>query len=268
MPAKQKDTILAGGEASKVILRSFGPKKVVIKSAKYGDVGMEAAALKILHSHGVPVPRPLRLSGRTLSMEYILGKNAQEVEMTPLVIRKIAKAIRKMHSVREDVVGKLNTPSQNTLENWRHFLEQKMERGLVKLNKKGFLSHKEAALLKARFAVLARKGIRSFTPTIVHSDLHLDNIRITPKGKAFLIDFENPFWGDGLYDLAPFHYFHPSLYRALRKAYSSTSFPREREALRLYLFLHAIDIGSFYADIGGKKQVEKALNTARSGRVS
>jgi Ser/Thr protein kinase RdoA (MazF antagonist) len=268
MSARIIDTPLAGGEASKVILRSYGSKKTIIKSSIYGDIKAEAVVLRILRSRGVSVPRPLRVRNGILYMEYVPGRNAQEVKITSSVIKNIAKVVKKMHSVHNDVVGRLDAPSGNTPENWIRLLEGKVGRGIKNLSKHGFLNRKEATALGNRFGALAKRGCRTFRPTIVHSDLHLDNIRITPSGKIFILDFENPFWGDGLYDMAPFKYFHPSLYPAFRKAYSPVSFAREKKAIRLYLFVHAIDIGSFYANIGNKEQVARALRTARSGRVA
>jgi len=105
-------------------------------------------------------------------------------------------------------------------------------------------------------------GARSFTPSLVHDDLHLDNIRVTPDNKIFLIDFDGAFWGDALYDFAEFKYFHPKLYTKLRKLYSSNIFKNEKAAMELYSFHRALDLAAFFASKGKLAKAKKAISTA------
>lgn len=261
---KYTNIVLEGGEASKVILRSFSHGKTVIKTTEHGNIKKEAAILRLLAKNGVAVPRVRSVRGKNLFLEYIPGKNLSKVKINGAIIKKTAAAFRKMHSIKRRFIGKLDAPLKNTPENWTKFMNNRMKKELQRTVKHGFLGIKTAQQLEEKGYGLARKGIRPFKPTLVHSDLHLDNIRITPTGKIFLLDFENPFLGDELYDFAPLRYFHPSLYPKIRKSYSPELFANEKNAMRWYAFLHAIEIGTFYAGIGKRQEANKAFRVARA----
>ncbi|MEA2701650.1 MAG: Fructosamine kinase [Candidatus Parcubacteria bacterium] len=262
---KYSETFLVGGEASKVILRSYKHKKVVVKTSEYGDVRKEAAALKLLAKNGIAVPRVRSVRNKAIFMDYIPGTNPQGSNISKAtLLRNIAAAFNKLHTVRSNHLGELSKPLKNTSQNWIKFMHKRMKKGLQAMHALGFLNMKELKELERRAKELSDLGIRAFKPAIIHADLHLDNIRVTPEGEVFFLDFEGPFWGDELYDLAPFKYFHPKLYTKFRKAYSRHRFSHEKEAMCWYTFLHAIDIGAFDASIGKKKGVARALRIARS----
>src|SRR4030095_9723284 len=113
-----------------------------------------------------------------------------------------------------------------------------------------YISARERTKLEEKFTALAQDGTRSFTPTLVHGDLHLYNTRMTPRDTVVLLDFNDAFFGDPLFDFAPFKYFCPRLFPKFRKAYAARTFSREKEALRWYSLQQAIEAAAFYAGIG------------------
>lgn len=259
---KIMDTNLRGGEESLVTLRRLRDgKNIVIKIAS--NAKTEAMIMRLARKHGVPVPRIHELRGDKLYMEWIPGREPTESDANKKLIGQFAKIMRKLHSVNVSRIGDPSSPKANSPAAWKSFLKRRFETNLKILQSTKHADAKMRHALEKTFEALAREGIRPFKPSIVHGDLHLYNVRLSANGKLILFDFNNAFFGDPLYDFAPFKYFCPRHFTSLRKAYSKKIFPLEKDAFRFYFFLQTVDAAAFYAHIQYEKRAKHALRLLR-----
>lgn len=256
------DIRLRGGEESLVVFHRRRGANVVVKMTSGADV--EAAALRLADKQGVPVPRVHERRGSTLYLEWIPGKEPQESDANPRYLRRLASAVRALHGIRAPGIGNILAPKPYGDAAWKGYLKRRFDRSLRALERKRRISARDRARLEDAFSELAAAGLRSFEPTLVHGDLHLWNTRVTTGDQVVLLDFDDAFFGDPLFDLAPFRYFCPRLSARFRDAYAKRPFPGEKGALRWYSLVHAVEAAAFYADLGSAAHVRHALRVARS----
>ena len=254
---------LAGGESSSVILQKVGNKKFVLKHSVRNNLKREQIALKIAKKSGVFVPDVLACKDGNLQLEFIDGRNIKKSDLSDLFFKNLGIVLKQLHSIKVSKVGDLISPKQFSEKNWFNFLKARLSRGIKYLIRRNKITEVEGKKFlnywTARFRKLPK---RSFRPTLVHNDVHLDNILITKNGKLYLIDFEDSFYGDPLYDLIPFSDFHPRLFPKLKKYYNNKAVLSSgwQEWFEIYEFIHWVSLGSFYVDIGKQKNYHRYLS--------
>jgi aminoglycoside phosphotransferase (APT) family kinase protein len=256
------DIRLRGGEESAVLLHRIRGKNLVVKVAP--RLAIEAYVLRLAAKHRVPVPRVHKLLGNKLYLEWISGKEPTEEDANRSFMRQFTGAVRKLHAIPIRGVGNPLHPSTYTPHAWKVFLKRRFDQSLASLQKHQYIRDRTQASLENRWEEKATKGMRTFKPAIVHGDLHLYNARLMPNGRVILLDFNDAFYGDPLFDFAPFKYFCPSLFSKFRKAYSSRSLVGEKDALQWYSLQQAVEAAAFYAGINSPRHVRHALRLAKS----
>lgn len=182
--------------------------------------------------------------------------------------------MKKLHSFKVSTVGELTAPQKFSESAWFNFLKAKLSSRITYLVRAGKVSRKQGNdFLSCWLSQFCKLPRRSFQPTLVHNDLHLDNVIMTPTKKLFLIDFEDSFYGDPLYDLVTFSDFHPKLFPKLKKFYNNKAVLSNgwQEWFKIYEFIHWVSLGSFYVDIGKEriyhKYLSKILNFCRQRKT-
>lgn len=171
--------------------------------------------------------------------------------------------MKKLHSIRLAKVGDITSPKQFSQKNWFNFLKTQLARKVKFLVKSGKITGKEARqFIDCWTSQRGKLPKRSFQPTLVHNDVHLDNVLITKSKQLYLIDFEDSFYGDPLYDLIPFSDFHPRLFPKLKKFYNNKTVFNSgwQEWFKVYEFIHWVSLGAFYIDIGKQRIFQRYLS--------
>ena len=254
---------LAGGESSSVILQKVGDKKFVLKHSVRNDLKREQIALKIAKKSGVAVTDVLSYKNGNLELEFINGRNIEKSDLSDLFFKNLGIILQKLHTIKVSKVGELISPKQYSEKNWFNFLKAKLNIGINDLVRYRKIDKTEAKNFLDCWIVQFRKlQKRSFQPTLLHNDVHLDNILITKNGKLYLIDFEDSFFGDPLYDLIAFSDFHPRLFPKLKKYYNNKAVLSNdwQEWFKVYEFIHWVNLCSFYVDIGKQKNYNRYLS--------
>ena len=233
---------LAGGESSSVILQKVGDKKFVLKHSVRNDLDREQIALKIAKKSGVAVPSVLSYKNGNLELEFINGRNIKKSDLSDLFFKNLGIVLKKLHSIKASRIGELSSPKKLSEKNWFDFLKSKLIIGINDLVLYRKISKAEAkTFLDCWITKFHKLQKRSFQPTLLHNDVHLDNILITKNVKLYLIDFENSFFGDPLYDLIAFSDFHPRLFPRLKKYYHNKAVFNNgwQEWFNVYEFIHS-----------------------------
>jgi len=253
---------LSGGESSSVILSQRGSNKFVVKHSVRNNLKNEFIALKLARKGKVPVPAVIKYKKGTLFLEYINGKNIKRPDLGDKFFKNLSLVLKKLHSIRTSRVGKLTSSKRFSKNNWFDFLKSNLTKNINFLVKNGKFSKTEGkSFIDSWVTKFHKLPNRTFLPTLVHNDIHLDNILVTQDKKLYLIDFEDSFYGDPLYDLVPFSDFHPRFFSQLKKFYNHKDIFLNgwQDWFRIYEFVHWVCLGAFYIDIGKQKAYQKYL---------
>ncbi|MCB9665008.1 MAG: fructosamine kinase family protein [Alphaproteobacteria bacterium] len=184
---------LAGGDTSEV--HRCGPCVVKVHAgAPAGLFASEARGLRLLASHGVPVPEVLHVEEEGLVLAH--------VPTGPADPEALGRVIAAMHAVRgaayglerEVFLGPVRLPA-GTGKDWRSLLWTRRIEPLLRL------CHGRLGGLEARVeAVAARVPLPSEGPRLLHGDLWSGNVLHGAEGPVLLDP--GAWWGERAVDLA------------------------------------------------------------------
>ncbi len=259
-PKDVSDRILATGESSSIRLQYIGKKKVVVKHSVRSNPKKEMKALKLAKKAHVPVPAVIKFEKGEMYIEFLNARTIQKADLTDKFFEDLTSILKKLHSIKVSKVGDIVSPTSFSQKNWLYFLKTKLKKSLDYLVQNKKIDDTQAKELLAGWIKKVQKlPKRDVQPTLVHGDVHLYNILINFQKKLFLIDFEDAFYGDPLYDFVTFSNFHPKIFPKFKKFYTNKSplSPGSEDWFDVYQFVHLVWLCFFYVDIGKDKVFHK-----------
>ncbi len=260
MPPTQ--TILTGGASSSVILQQTGDERVVIKESIRADLRTEHRALELAHQAGVPVPAVINFANNRLTLEWIDGRTITAADYSAAFFGQLSAVIQTLHRIETPSIGRLLEPQPYSLSGWFQFLKTSLHRQLDYLVRHGQLTAAQSTNYAHTWTVRYQQlPPREFQPTLIHGDIHIDNILLTPDGRQYLIDFEDAFYGDPLFEFAVIEDFHPDLRAGVQ---AHTQDPRLWSAgwqdwFEVYAFVQSATLAAFNVDVNDPPSYLKRL---------
>lgn len=231
-----------GGLRSVVRIATLGNRKAVVRAYPINrrfEAQQHYNASMILTKHGIRVPaildyvdNPRRFGALFIVEEFVDGVSKRAEQLTDADIEAIAAEIARLHSVKAEMWGPLDSPRTEDLAN---VLLRRIDKQLSRVARGPVLTGQQAHVARVREWFASWRGeleaMQEFC--LVHSKLHRENCLFEEDGRFCLLDTTTMEWGIGASDLVVVHYSQcggrEELIEKLDAAYFEKLNDRERE---------------------------------------
>lgn len=195
---------LPGAYCSKVELVEIDSQQYVLKTANLEDIANEIFFNKTISDNGLPALKIIEntsLSKNQILMEYIEGSPELEKHRTVENYISWGKVTKKMHSIISPKPYKVNEEGKLIEVKWPEFIEEEIKAAVLRQQERN-------TNLDPRFIdevvqfIRPVANIKHDSFSLVHSDLHSNNVLITERGAILFDNGSSIIYGDALYDLA------------------------------------------------------------------
>ncbi len=195
---------LPGAYCSKVELVEIDSQQYVLKTANLEDIANEIFFNKTISDNGLPALKIIEntsLSKNQILMEYIEGSPELEKHRTVENYISWGKVTKKMHSIIFPKPYKVNEEGKLIEVKWPEFIEEEIKAAVLRQQERN-------TNLDPRFIdevvqfIRPVANIKHDSFSLVHSDLHSNNVLITERGAILFDNGSSIMYGDALYDLA------------------------------------------------------------------
>lgn len=195
---------LPGAYSSKVELVEIDSQQYVLKTADLEEISNEIFFNKTISDNGLPALKIIKntsLLKNQILMEYIEGSPELEKHRTVENYISWGEVTKKMHSIISPKPYKVNEEGRLVEVKWPEFIEEEIKAAVLRQQERN-------TNLDPRFIDEVVQFIRPVVNikhdsfSLVHSDLHSNNVLITERGSILFDKGSNIMYGDPLYDLA------------------------------------------------------------------
>ncbi len=195
---------LPGAYSSKVELVEIEEEYYVLKTATPEEITNEMFFNKTLKNNGLPVLKIIdnvELANNQLLMEYIPGSPELENFPTPENYIRWGEVAKKLHSITSPKPYKVDEEGRQIKLNWSDFIEEEIKAALLRQKERNTNLDDQFIKDVVQF-VRPLADVKNDNFSLVHGDLHSNNILITTRGAILFDKGSDIMYGDPLYDLA------------------------------------------------------------------
>lgn len=204
-----------GGLRSVVRITTLGDKKAVVRAYPINrrfEAQQHYNASMILTKHGIRVPaildyvdNPRRFGALFIVEEFVDGVSKRADELTEENLEAIAAEMARLHSVKAEMWGPLESPRTEDLANVRL---RRIDKQLSRVARGPILTGQQAHVAQVRqWFASWRKELESMQEfCLVHGKLHRENVLFERDGRFCLLDTTTMEWGIAASDLVVVHY--------------------------------------------------------------
>jgi Ser/Thr protein kinase RdoA (MazF antagonist) len=197
---------IPGSFSSELFLVEIKKKRYVLKrDDDTSDIISEKEFFKVLSKNNIPTLNYFenpKLKSNEILLEYIQGSVNLGDRFTAKNCKTWGKITRRMHEIKFNDCFRLNKDGRKIKQKWSMHLNKKIKKAFAKAEANNNYDYSKAELKKIRKYLSPLKTIEPKRFSLIHGDLHTNNVLIK-KDKLILFD-KNPeiFSGDPLLDLA------------------------------------------------------------------
>ncbi|MDF2379544.1 MAG: aminoglycoside phosphotransferase family protein [Candidatus Gracilibacteria bacterium] len=198
-------TKIHGSFSSEVFLVERGSEQFVLKRGDIAEVISEKKFSDVLADHGIPSLKYFEdtdVKENELVLEYIPGSPVLGEMCNEMYSKRWGEVTRKMHQISYPTCFRYNEKGEQSELKWADYMEQKLEKAFRKAEENDYYGFDEKSVGNIREYLALLQDYEPEQYSLVHADLHSNNVLIR-DGELVLFD-KNPdvFSGDPLLDLA------------------------------------------------------------------
>lgn len=195
---------LPGAYCSKVELVEIDRQQYVLKTAALEDIANEIFFNKKISDNGLPALKIIEntnLLKNQILMEYIEGSPELEKHRTVENYISWGEVTKKMHSIIFPKPYKVNEEGTLVEVKWSEFIEEEIKAAVIRQQERNTNLDPKFIDQVIQF-IRPVANIKHDSFSLVHSDLHSNNVLITERGAILFDNGSSIMYGDPLYDLA------------------------------------------------------------------
>jgi len=197
---------LPGSFASKVFLVELNKQKYVLKRCKNtSEIASEKEFSKVLSQNNIPSLSYLEhhdLKANEMLLEYVEDSISLGNRFTTENCEIWGEVTRKMHNIKYNQCFKLDSNNQRKIVKWSDYIDNKTKEAIFYAKENGNYGFNEAELNQIIEYILPLQDLKFKKFSLIHGDLHTNNVLIRNKELVLFDKNSEVFTGDPLLDLA------------------------------------------------------------------